>query len=55
MEPRKGGKGHGGTKLDERLSKLLEIYERAEKEVQEVLAKYEKELNEVLGQGSTQS
>jgi molybdate transport system regulatory protein len=55
LEPRKGGKGHGGTKLDERLLKLLEIYERAEKEVQEVLAKYEKELNEVLGRGSTQT
>ena len=48
IETKKGGKGAGGTVLSEKLEKILEIYEEAEKELSEVLKKYEAELNEVL-------
>ncbi|MGC9106131.1 MAG: winged helix-turn-helix domain-containing protein [Thermoprotei archaeon] len=48
LEVKKGGRGVGGTKVGEKLAKVLEIYERAEREVNEVLAKYEREIEEVL-------
>ena len=48
VELRKGGKGAGGTELGERVLKVLEVYERASREVERVLEKYNRELEEVL-------
>ncbi|BCU70974.1 winged helix-turn-helix domain-containing protein [Stygiolobus caldivivus] len=47
IETKKGGKGAGGTVLSEKLEKILEIYQEAENEIQEVIKKYEKKLNEL--------
>jgi len=45
---RKGGKNAGGSKVSEKLDKILGIYEEAEKELSQVLEKYNKRLEEVL-------
>ena len=48
VELRKGGKGAGGTELGERVLRVLEVYEKASREIEEVLEKYNRELEEVL-------
>jgi molybdate transport system regulatory protein len=48
IEMKKGGKGAGGTMLSDKVLKVLEIYEEAEREIQSMLEKYEKKLNEIL-------
>ncbi|AAK41329.1 LysR family transcriptional regulator [Saccharolobus solfataricus] len=50
VEMRKGGKNAGGSKVNEKLDKLLNIYEEAQKEISEILEKYNKKINEVLNQ-----
>jgi molybdate transport system regulatory protein len=47
IEFRKGGKNAGGTEVSERVKKMIEIYEEAVKEVNQVLEKYNKKLNEL--------
>jgi molybdate transport system regulatory protein len=47
IKSKKGGKGAGGTMLSEKLDKIIEIYQSAEKEIEEVLKKYEEKLNDV--------
>jgi molybdate transport system regulatory protein len=47
IETKKGGKGAGGTMLSEKLDKIIEIYQSAEKEIEEVLKKYEEKLKDV--------
>ncbi|AAY80539.1 winged helix-turn-helix domain-containing protein [Sulfolobus acidocaldarius] len=48
IDMKKGGKGAGGTILSEKLVDIVNLYEEAQKEVQNVLDKYEKRLNEIL-------
>lgn len=48
IEMRKGGKNAGGSKVSEKLDKILSIYEEAEKELSQVLEKYNKKLEEIL-------
>lgn len=48
VEMRKGGKNAGGSKVSDKLQKVLELYAEAEKEINGILEKYNKKLNEIL-------
>jgi len=48
IEMKKGGRGAGGSIIDERLLKLIEIYDQAMKEINEVIEKYNKKLQEIF-------
>ncbi|AOL15567.1 DNA-binding protein [Sulfolobus sp. A20] len=50
IEMRKGGKNAGGSKVSDKLDKILNLYEEAEKEISETLEKYNKKINEILQQ-----
>ncbi|AWR97385.1 DNA-binding protein [Acidianus sulfidivorans JP7] len=47
LEPKKGGKNTGGTIVSDKIQQLIEIYDKAESEIQEILDKYSKKLNEL--------
>lgn len=47
LQPKKGGKNAGGTVVSEKIQQLINIYEEAEREVQQVLDKYSKKLEEL--------
>ena len=48
VELKKGGKGAGGTELGEKILKVLEVYEKASREVEQILEKYNRDLEEIL-------
>ncbi|ACP45415.1 molybdenum transport protein ModA related protein (ModA) [Sulfolobus islandicus Y.G.57.14] len=50
VEMRKGGKNAGGSKVNEKIDKLLSIYEEAQKEISEILEKYNKKINELFNE-----
>ncbi|WP_338601939.1 winged helix-turn-helix domain-containing protein [Sulfolobus tengchongensis] len=48
VEMKKGGKNAGGSKVSDKLDKILSIYEEAEKDISQLLEKYNKKINEIL-------
>ncbi|BCU67032.1 hypothetical protein HS7_04690 [Sulfolobales archaeon HS-7] len=46
LKTKKGVKG--GTEIPEKINKILQLYEMAEKEVNDVLKKYDKMLSEII-------
>ncbi len=47
---RKGGKNAGGSIVSDKLKKIIELYDEAEKEINDVIEKYNKKLNEILNE-----
>jgi molybdate transport system regulatory protein len=48
VEMRKGGAGRGGSIISPRLKRLMELYEEAQREVEEVMLKYEERFERIL-------